>query len=337
MIDARHEPVMAKEVVAMLKPRDGGVYVDATFGAGGYSRAILDVARCNVMGFDRDPGAVRDGASLMRAYDGRLKLIERPFSEMLEGLAEHDIEAIDGAVFDLGVSSMQLDEAGRGFSFLRDGPLSMRMDDGRPNAADIVNAADENDLAAIFRVYGEEKRARRIARAIAAERAAAAITSTTQLAQIVARAAPASREDRIHPATRVFQALRIFVNDELAELAQGLIATERLLKPQGRLVVVTFHSLEDRIVKEFLAQRSGRAPQASRHTPAITGREATFSLLTRKPVVPADDEIARNPRARSAKMRAAERTAEAAGIADPASLLPPLNLSRDFVMRKLPS
>lgn len=333
MTGLRHDPVMAKEVIAALAPRAGGVYVDATFGAGGYSRAILDSAQCRVIGFDRDPNAIRDGAALKRVFEERLSLVERPFSEIAGGLADLNVDLVDGVVFDLGVSSMQLDEAERGFSFMRDGPLSMRMDEGRPNAADIVNAAEESDLAAIFRVYGEEKRARRIARAIAAERVDAAINSTMRLAEIVARAAPAGREDRIHPATRVFQALRIFVNDELAELARGLIATERLLKPRGRLVVVTFHSLEDRIVKEFLSQRSGRAPQVSRHAPAAASREPTFAPLSRKPIAPAEDEVSRNPRARSAKLRVAERTAAPAGVADPQSLLPPLNLSRAYALR----
>ncbi|NWG91951.1 MAG: 16S rRNA (cytosine(1402)-N(4))-methyltransferase RsmH, partial [Parvularculaceae bacterium] len=220
--------------------------------------------------------------------------------------------------------------AERGFSFMRDGPLSMRMDGGKPDASDVVNAADARDLAAIFRTYGEEKRASRIARAIVDERRSAPIATTRRLAEIVGRASPPRREDKIHPATRVFQALRIFVNDELAQLARALAAAERLLRPAGRLVVVTFHSLEDRIVKRFLSERSAAAARPSRHAPAAAAAEPTFRALFGKPLTPREDEIADNPRARSAKLRAAIRTDAPASAADPFALVPSLALSKSF-------
>ena len=326
MTYAPHAPVMLDEAVAALAPVNHGVYVDATFGGGAYSRGILAAANCTVYGFDRDPTATARAHDWAKAYGGRLALINRPFAEMEEGLADLKAEAVDGVVFDLGVSSMQLDEAARGFSFMRDGPLSMRMDGGKPDAADVVNAAEVRDLAVIFKVYGEEKRAGVIARAIVEERKSAPIATTARLAAIVARVSP-RREDRIHPATRVFQALRIFVNDELAQLARALVAAERLLRPSGRLVVVTFHSLEDRIVKRFLTERSGAAARPSRHAPERARAEASFKLLTDKPQTPSTDEIAANPRARSAKLRAAVRTAASAVGGDFRDLLPAFSLS----------
>ena len=325
---AAHAPVMLNEAVDALAPIDHGVYVDATFGGGGYSRAILSRANCTVYGFDRDPTAVDRARDWARAYGGRLALVNRPFAEIDQGLADLKVDAVDGVVFDLGVSSMQLDEADRGFSFMRDGPLSMRMDGGKPDAADIVNTAEPKDLAAIFKVYGEEKRAGRIARAIAEERKSAPIETTGRLAEIVKRASPPHREDRIHPATRIFQALRIFVNDELAQLAKALIAAEKLLRPAGRLVVVTFHSLEDRIVKRFLVERTGAAANPSRHAPAPQKSVATFRLLNDRPMAPSDSEIADNPRARSAKLRAAVRTAAAPVGGDFRAFNPNLTLSR---------
>lgn len=328
MSPSPHLSVMADEAVDALSPVDGGIYVDATFGAGGYSRRILDRAECSVYGFDRDPSAIARAGEMTARYGRRLRLIARPFDEMQEALQLDGVLAIDGAVFDLGVSSMQIDEAARGFSFMRDGPLSMRMDGGKPDAGDVVNAAEPGDLAEILRVYGEENKAGRIARAIAAERGIEPIRTTLRLAEIIARANPPRREDKIHPATRAFQALRIFVNDELGQLARALIAAEKLLKPAGRLVVVTFHSLEDRIVKNFFAERSGRAPAGSRHAPAIIAAEPTFSLLTTKPKTPAPAEIAANPRARSAKLRAGARTAALARGGDPQIFLPALRLSR---------
>ncbi|HBK92845.1 MAG TPA: 16S rRNA (cytosine(1402)-N(4))-methyltransferase [Parvularcula sp.] len=325
---APHAPVMAEEAVDALDPRDGGVYADGTFGAGGYARRILDRADCSVYGFDRDPSAIECGRGLEKTYGGRLHLVPRPFGDIAEALEAAGVSAIDGAVFDLGVSSMQLDEADRGFSFMRDGPLSMRMDKGKPDAADVVNAAEANDLAQIFRAYGEENRAGRIARAIVAERAGAPIVTTLRLAEIIARAAPGKREDKIHPATRAFQGLRIFVNDELGQLAKALFAAERLLRPAGRLVIVTFHSLEDRIVKSFFVERSGRPSAGSRHAPSAPLLAPTFNLITAKPQAPSAAEIAANPRARSAKLRAAARSEAPARGGDPAEFLPAFNFSR---------
>jgi 16S rRNA (cytosine1402-N4)-methyltransferase len=323
-----HAPVMAEEAIDALDPRAGGVYADGTFGAGGYARRILNRADCSVYGFDRDPAAIERARGLEQSFGGRLRLVPRPFGDLAEALEEAGVPAIDGAVFDLGVSSMQLDEADRGFSFMRDGPLSMRMDKGKPDAADVVNAAEAGDLAQIFRAYGEENRAGRIARAIVEERTAASIATTLQLADIVSRAAPGKREDKIHPATRVFQALRIFVNDELGQLVKALFAAERLLRPAGRLVVVTFHSLEDRIVKNFFSERSGRAPAGSRHAPSVAPTEPTFDLLTAKPQSPSVAEVAANPRARSAKLRAAARTSAPARSGDPSDFLPHFDFSR---------
>ncbi|MFZ5615801.1 MAG: 16S rRNA (cytosine(1402)-N(4))-methyltransferase RsmH [Pseudomonadota bacterium] len=327
---APHAPVMLDEAVAALAPVNHGIYVDATFGGGGYARAILASANCFVYGFDRDPTAIERARDWSRAYAGRLGLINRPFAEMEEGLAEWKVSAIDGAVFDLGVSSMQLDEAARGFSFMRDGPLSMRMDGGKPDAADVVNSAEARDLASIFKVYGEEKRAGRIARAIVEERMTAPIATTGRLAEIVLRASPPPREDRIHPATRVFQALRIFVNDELAQIAKALVAAERLLRPAGRLVVVTFHSLEDRIVKRFMTERSGAAARPSRHAPDADRADPTFRVLSDKPQTPSPEEVAANPRSRSAKLRAAIRTSAPPLGGDFRALLPSLALSRSL-------
>jgi len=307
MAYAAHAPVMEEEALAALAPQMGGVYVDATFGGGGYARAILAAANSTVYGFDRDPIAIERARRWSAAYGARLKLVNRAFAEMEEALAEDGVDRIDGAVFDLGVSSMQFDEANRGFSFRHDGPLSMRMDGAAPTAADVVNKGAAADLAAIFKAYGEERHAGRIARAIVAARNETPIETTGRLAEIVARASPAAPKEKIHPATRVFQALRIFVNDELGQLSRALLAAERLLRPAGRLVVVTFHSLEDRIVKRFLADRAGKAAAPSRHAPATEHAAATFRLLFDKPKTPGAAEIAENPRARSAKLRAAVR------------------------------
>jgi 16S rRNA (cytosine1402-N4)-methyltransferase len=302
----RHVPVLARRAASWLGVRDGGVYVDATFGAGGYAHAILATPGARVIGIDRDQSAIALGAGLVEEAQGRLDLVEDRFSNLESVLADGGTSAVDGVVFDLGVSSMQLDEAARGFSFRLDGPLDMRMGRDGPSAAEIVAAASERELAAIIATLGEEHHARAIARAIVRTRDHRAIDSTRALADIVARVVRA-HASAIHPATRTFQALRIFVNDELAELARGLAAAERVLKPAGRLVVVAFHSLEDRIVKTFLADRS-RAPAASRHRPQIAAPPETFRVLTRRPETPEETEIAANPRARSAKLRAAERT-----------------------------
>jgi 16S rRNA (cytosine1402-N4)-methyltransferase len=316
---AGHIPVLVGRVVEWLAVHAGGVYVDATFGAGGYTRAILQTAGARVIGIDRDQGAIARGADLVGEARGRLELVEERFGNLHSVVAE---ASADGVVFDLGVSSMQLDQAERGFSFRLDGPLDMRMGREGPRAADVVARASERDLAAIIATLGEERHARAVARAIVKARNEHVIETTRALADIVARVVHA-RDSAIHPATRTFQALRIFVNEELAELANGLAAAERALKPGGRLVVVSFHSLEDRIVKNFLAER-GRAPAYSRHQPELTAAPPTFRLLTRKPETPDEAEIAANPRARSAKLRAAERTDAPARATPIEPLLPRL-------------
>lgn len=326
-----HAPVMLDEALRALAPAEREVFVDATLGAGGYARAVLAAADCRVIAFDRDPTAIARADVWAKDFGARLTLVNRPFAEMEEALVEAGVRVIDGAVFDLGVSSMQLDEGVRGFSFREDGPLSMRMDGAAPNAADVVNKGEASDLAAIFKAYGEERHAGRIARAIVRERDGAPIRTTARLAAIVAAAQPSRPQDRIHPATRVFQALRIFVNDELGQLAQALIATERLLKPAGRLVVVTFHSLEDRIVKRFIADRSGLAAGPSRHAPASDGLAPTFRSLSPKPATPGAPEIERNPRARSAKLRAAVRI-EGPARRDARAFAPvPIALSKSLI------
>jgi 16S rRNA (cytosine1402-N4)-methyltransferase len=315
----QHIPVLIGRVAEWLAVREGGLYVDGTFGAGGYTRAILETSGARVIGIDRDQGAIARGADLVGQAQGRLELVEERFGNLQSVVPE---ASADGIVFDLGVSSMQLDQAERGFSFRLDGPLNMRMGREGPSAADVVARASERDLAAIIATLGEERHARSVARAIVKARNEHAIETTRALADIVTRVVHA-RDSTIHPVTRTFQALRIFVNEELAELAHGLAAAERVLKPGGRLVVVSFHSLEDRIVKNFLAER-GRAPAYSRHQPEMTAAPPTFRLLTRKPEVPDDAEIAANPRARSAKLRAAERTDAPARSTSVEALLPRL-------------
>lgn len=331
MTAAAHTPVMLKEVLAALEPRNGGVYVDATFGAGGYSRAILNAADCTVYGFDRDPTAIERAKEWAKEFAGRLFLINRPFAEMREALEEEGVEVVDGVVFDLGVSSMQIDEAERGFSFRHDGPLSMRMDKGKPDAADVIAKAEAKDLAAIFRSFGEEKRAGQLAKAIVKAREAAPIETTGRLAAIIEKATPAPARQKIHPATRVFQALRIFVNDELGQLITGLRAAERLLRPAGRLVAVTFHSLEDRIVKRFLAGGESARRGGSRHLPPTKAAPRSFDLLYPKAVAASDTEAKKNPRARSAKLRAAARTDAPPGAIDEASLGAPKPVELSFL------
>ncbi|MEA2993956.1 MAG: rRNA (cytosine1402-N4)-methyltransferase [Alphaproteobacteria bacterium] len=312
---ARHIPVLARQVLAFLHVRDGGIYVDATFGAGGYTRAILAAADARVIGIDRDPTAIVSGADLANASAGRLILREGHFSTVDTVASECGFSAVDGVVLDLGVSSMQLDQAERGFSFRLDGPLDMRMGASGPSAADVVARASERDLADIIFALGEERHSRAVARAIVAARAQTPITTTRALADIVARVVR-TRAGDIHPATRTFQALRIFVNDELGELAAALAAAERILKPGGRLVAVSFHSLEDRIVKTFLSDR-GRTHAGSRHLPEVIPATPTFHIVTRRPVAADETEIAENPRARSAKLRAAERNEMPARSASP--------------------
>ncbi|MGD0418745.1 MAG: 16S rRNA (cytosine(1402)-N(4))-methyltransferase RsmH [Xanthobacteraceae bacterium] len=326
---ARHIPVLAGRAVEWLGVRAGGVYLDATFGAGGYARAILATPGTRVIGIDRDDSAIAAGAALAEPAQGRLVLAAGRFSDLQAIAANHGIDAVDGVVFDLGVSSMQLDEAARGFSFRLEGPLDMRMGCDGPSAADVVARASERELAFIIATLGEERHARSIARAVVRSRDTRPIVTTSALADIAA-AIVRQRPGLIHPATRTFQALRIFVNEELSELADGLAAAERVLKPAGRLVVVAFHSLEDRIVKTFLIERS-RAPASSRHRPQIASAPPTFHVLTRRPETPNDAEIAANPRARSAKLRAAERTDAAARPATSETLLPRLPSLADVV------
>jgi 16S rRNA (cytosine1402-N4)-methyltransferase len=305
---------LGTEAVAMLKPRDGGIYIDATFGAGGYSRAILDAADTRVIGIDRDRTAIAAGFDLVDRSNGRLTLVEDRFSNLAEVCAAQGARAVDGVVMDVGVSSMQVDEAGRGFSFRLDGPLDMRMGHDGPTAADVVANASEADLANIIYIFGEERHSRAVARAIVAARKDAPIATTRALAEIVGKVVWA-KPGEIHPATRTFQALRIFVNEELDELHLALSAAERVLKPGGRLVVVSFHSLEDRMVKNFLSER-GKTGGGSRHLPEVAQSAPSFRILTKRPVIAGADEVRANPRARSAKLRAAERSDAPAFAAD---------------------
>ena len=302
MTASPHKPVLIDEVVDALRPVPGETVVDGTFGAGGYTRAFL-AAGARVVAFDRDPTAARFAEGLP---GDRFRLVCAPFSDMADEAGEG---AVDGVALDLGVSSMQLDEAERGFSFLRDGPLDMRMGRDGPTAADLVNGAEPGELARILHVYGEERQARRISAALARRRAEQPFTRTVELADFIEKVLGGRRGAKVHPATRSFQALRIAVNEELGELEAGLLAAERALAPGGRLCVVTFHSLEDRIVKTFLAVRAGRTPAGSRHAPPLAaGAPPSFQLLFNGPKAPSDAEVEANPRARSAKLRAAVRT-----------------------------
>lgn len=306
MTAAPHISVLRDAVVASLMPKSGGHYVDGTFGAGGYSEALLGAADCKVWGIDRDPDALAFGAALTARFPGRLTMIEGNFGDMDRLLGDRGVQTVDGVALDLGVSSMQLDRAERGFSFRADGPLDMRMSHSGESAADLVNRLDETDLANLIYDLGEERLSRRIAAAIVRARP---ITRTAELAQVIRRVMP-PKGDGIDPATRTFQALRIAVNDELGELTRGLSAAEYLLAPGGRLAVVTFHSLEDRPVKTFFQRRAGKTPGGSRHLPtSAPSRAPSFRLLNNKPLVADKEEIRINPRARSAKLRAAERTA----------------------------
>jgi len=303
-----HRPVLLTEVIEALSPRDGAIYVDGTFGAGGYSRALLEAAQCTVFAIDRDPDAVKGAAPLIDRYPGRLHILQGRFGDMAELLSARGIDAVQGVTLDLGVSSMQLDQPERGFSFRFEGPLDMRMERSGRSAADLVNELAERPLADLIFTFGEEKKARRIAKAIVTARALAPISTTQHLAEIVRRAiGPA--HDRIDPATRTFQALRIAVNDELAEIDRGLSAAERLLEAGGRMAIVSFHSLEDRRVKQFLRDRSGRNPKASRHLPMQQAEaKPTLRLIAPGGIEPSEAEIKANPRARSARLRVAERT-----------------------------
>ena len=308
MTSPPHIPVLREEAIAALGVHRGGRYVDATFGAGGYTRAILAHPETRVLAFDRDPTAVKAGQALLEEMRGRLMLVEARFSQLEDIAHAQGFAPLDGVVFDIGVSSMQFDQAARGFSFRAEGPLDMRMEGRGRSAADIVNEADEETLADIIYYYGEERAARRIARAIAHDRKISPFETTRALAGLIERVAP-NRPGDIHPATKSFQALRIAVNDELHELLMGLLGAERLLVESGRLVVVTFHSLEDRIVKQFLTERCGRGETGSRRLPGETAPPAaSFICEGRQPVTPTSAETAANPRARSAKLRYARRT-----------------------------
>ena len=310
-----HIPVLLRPLLAAVAPVRG-LWLDGTFGAGGYARGLLAAGASRVIGVDRDPLALELAAGWAGAYGDRLTLVAGNFSE-LDTIAG---EPLDGVVLDLGVSSMQIDQAERGFSFQKDGPLDMRMSQAGESAADLVNTADEATLADILYLYGEERAARRIARAIVEARAQDPITTTLRLAEIVARCLPRPKPGQSHPATRSFQAIRIAVNAEFSELAEGLGAAERALKPGGLLAVVTFHSTEDRIVKRFLQLASGTQANTNRYAPARADTEARFDLITRRALSAGDDELAENPRARSAKLRVARRTALPAARLDPVQL-----------------
>ncbi|MBU2992920.1 16S rRNA (cytosine(1402)-N(4))-methyltransferase RsmH [Octadecabacter sp. 1_MG-2023] len=303
-----HIPVLIGPLVAACSPVQG-TWLDGTFGAGGYSKQLLDAGATKIIGVDRDPDVFKNAQ--WAVDDPRIELVEDTFSN-LDAIASN----LDGVVLDLGVSSMQLDQAERGFSFMRDGPLDMRMGQEGQSAADIINEASETDLADILFTYGEERASRRIARKIVAERDREPITTTLRLAKLIESCLPRSKPGQSHPATRSFQAIRIAVNDEYGQLAEGLEAAERALKPGGHLAVVTFHSVEDRMVKRFLQQRGGGTGNANRYAPAIEAVKPAFDILTKKAVGPDEAELEQNPRARSAKLRVARRTDAPAGPVD---------------------
>ncbi|MBT4769966.1 MAG: 16S rRNA (cytosine(1402)-N(4))-methyltransferase RsmH [Rhodospirillaceae bacterium] len=312
-----HLPVMLTQVIDALAPKDGGIYIDGTFGAGGYSRALLEAAECTVWGIDRDPNAIAGGSALAQRHKGRLNLVMGRFGDMDRILSEKGVKAVDGITFDFGVSSMQIDQAERGFSFRFDGPLDMRMEGENadsPSAADVVNHTDEEDLANIIYMYGEERQSRRIAKAIVTARTGDPILRTGRLAEIVRGAMwkkPSKKgKSATDPATRTFQALRIHVNDELGEIDRGLVAAEKALSPGGQLAIVSFHSLEDRRVKNFLNSHSGAAARPSRHLPddPESSPASSFRLVSKRALRPSEAETKANPRARSARLRVAERT-----------------------------
>ncbi len=307
---APHKPVLMHEVIEALQPRDGAIYVDGTFGAGGYTRALLEAAECTVWAIDRDPDARQYSDALAQEFPGRVTLLRGCFGDMQALLRDVGVSAVDGVAIDLGVSSMQLDDPARGFSFRADGPLDMRMGQDGMSAADVVNTMDEAELADVIYQYGEERASRKVARVIAEQREVEPITRTNELAELV-RSVVRKSKDGIDQATRTFQALRIHVNDELGEVERGLRAAEAVLAPGGRLAVVSFHSLEDRLIKLFLRDRSGGQPKGSRHMPfngAVPENAPTFRLIKRSGIAAGDKEIRENPRSRSARLRWAERT-----------------------------
>lgn len=307
-----HIPVLLSEVLESLQPQVGELIIDGTFGAGGYSRAILQAASCRVLAFDRDPRAHSAAQPMLAEFKDRLTLVQSPFSDMQQAAA--DVfgagRIVDGVVLDIGVSSMQLDEAVRGFSFMHDGPLDMRMSADGFSAADFLNTADEEAIANVIYTYGEEHKSRSIARAIVKARTETPFTRTRELADVVSRVFHGRKVDGRHPATRTFQALRIHVNDELGELARGLAAAETILKPGGRLTIVTFHSLEDRIVKRFFSIRSGKEAGTSRYLPqqSIKSAQPSFRIVNSRPLTPSKGELDLNPRSRSARLRSGIRT-----------------------------
>lgn len=301
-----HKPVMLEEVLTAMQPKDGEIYVDATFGAGGYTAALLESAECKVFAIDRDPDVRQFATTLQEKYAGRFCLLMGCFSDMIALLAAQGVSQVNGVVMDIGVSSMQIDQPERGFSFRFSGPLDMRQSQQGMTAADVVNTLSETEIADILYRYGEEKQSRRIARAIVAKRVEKPFTTTTELAELIASVLRGKHE--IHPATRSFQALRIYVNRELEELEQALAAAEEMLAPNGRLVVVSFHSLEDRIVKQFLKERTGYGESVSRHMPVVVGEASrSFTQPVKKAVLPQEKEISGNSRSRSAKLRWAVR------------------------------
>jgi 16S rRNA (cytosine1402-N4)-methyltransferase len=310
MTDAAHLPVLVNEVVEGLAPQKNGLYVDATFGRGGYSRAILESGDCRVIGIDRDPEAIAVGKEFEKQYPDRFTILQGPFSQIKVLLNGINVTQVNGIAFDLGVSSPQIDNAERGFSFRNDGPLDMRMSTTGESAADLVNTMGEEELANIIYKYGEERASRKIAKAIVLDRKTTPFTRTLELASLIERIMP--RRDETHPATKTFQALRIAVNGELDELQQGLEASEELLADKGRLAVVTFHSLEDRIVKNFLRDKAGKISRGSRHKPdMVLEKSASFNLINNKAIAPSKEETKMNPRSRSAKLRVAEKITEA--------------------------
>lgn len=315
--NAPHVPVLLAPLLRAVAPITG-VWIDGTFGAGGYARGLIEAGAEQVIGIDRDPLAQRMAASWLPMYDGKISLVQGNF-----GMMDLFAEDVDGVVLDLGVSSMQLDQAERGFSFMKDGPLDMRMAQDGLTAADIVNDADEVDLADILYTYGEERASRRIAKAIVAARKAGPITRTLELAGLVEGCLPRAKPGQSHPATRSFQALRIAVNDEYGALMDGLSAAERALKPGGLLAVVSFHSVEDRMVKRFMQTRAGQTGRANRYQPEVEADAPAFEIVNRKAIGPDEDELAANPRARSAKLRVARRTDAPAGDIDAAQIALP--------------